>query len=155
MICVLPGESQLILSARQLMHSCQLYEDCLNTLQQSLVEHKSMITSLSGKSLSAAIMSNVDNQQLTELNQSIHHIEYQVSEDTKLLSEILEQTQAIAATANRNVLRNVFTSVTTGRITKVKNLGNELMIRVQLVTALMMKDVWKVEIVIVHYLQLF
>ena len=124
------GESKVILAARQLMHSCQMYEDCLTTLESSLRDRASVARS-SGSS--------------DELDRSITNICTQVQLDTELLRTIEKETKAIAkSTATKGYLHNVAITAFTGRVEKIRNLEAELMMRVQLVTSIMTKDVWKV-----------
>lgn len=120
------------------MHSCQLYEDCLVTLQRSLQDQQNALNAQYGSASS-------DHAAYMDLQKTINQVKTQVELDTVLLRSILKESESIAESkANKNFLHNVFISVSTGRIKKIHSLGDELMVRVQLITALMTKEVWKV-----------
>lgn len=124
---ILLGESKLVIAARQLMHSCQLYEDCLSTLKNVLLEKQSKLSSNK------------------EFQNSMKLIVEKIQSDTDLLNTILKVTQDIADSSNkRSLIHNALITHLQGRVEKIKSLENELSNRVQLITALMMRDIWKV-----------
>lgn len=130
--CFCAGESGVIISARQLMRSCQLYEECLTTLKSTLLQ-KLKSAQFSGKGGSS------------DFEQSLERLSNQVSDDSALLKQILHETESISkSTKERSYLRNAMTTLLTGRSEKIKALESELMNRVQIVTSLMMKDIFKV-----------
>lgn len=127
-------ETKLANSARLLMHSCKLYEDAMLTIQAA-VKEKLSNPAFSGKETPAAL----------ELQASLKRIDEQISLDVGLLNDILKETEAIKESkAKGGFIRNVFTSVATSRVDNIKDMSNQLMDRFQVISAFMMKDIWKV-----------
>jgi hypothetical protein len=120
------------------MHSCQLYEDCLRTLSKSMREKNKSLPS--GETLSAA-----QAELVRETKRSIGAVFSQVELDRQLLMKIKEQTESVAkSTSAYSVYANAAISLATGRVEGIKRLESELLVRIQLVTAFMVKDIWKV-----------
>ena len=135
------GESDLIMSTRQLMHSCILYEDCLNTLKIGIRDKIKAQLTIKGKSTNG-----------TKLKQSMELIFSQIQQDCNLLNTIKSETLSVAHSSSEySVFRNVLLSQVTGRVEKLKNLETELLKRVQIITAFMMKDVWNVSYILILY----
>lgn len=73
------------------------------------------------------------------------HIKEQIKSDIVLLENINKEAKGISMSSNTGeFLRNVIVNELSGKTNTIKKLENDLMVRVQLVTAFMMKDVWKV-----------
>mmetsp|Transcript_19822 Transcript_19822/g.28506 ORF Transcript_19822/g.28506 Transcript_19822/m.28506 type:complete len:494 (+) Transcript_19822:86-1567(+) len=129
-VAAIKGESEMVIKARQLMHSCQLYEDCLTTFQTAMRE-KIQSAAFSGR-------------HSTDLDRSLNQIKEQVALDTELLKAIVELSRSISESSKKyNRVSNAVFTHFTKRDDKIKELENELMNRVQLITSLMMTDMWK------------
>lgn len=113
------------------MHSCQLYEDCLNTLQTSMNENYLLAGAKSGTSK-------------MDLEASIARIRSQVELDCTFLEQVLKEATVVGKNAKKNHYVRAILNVSAGRQNKIKELQSELATRVQMITSLMMKDVWKV-----------
>ena len=124
------GESDLILSCRQLMHTCKNYEECLSALYTTLKERD--------------IRSRTDKP--TELKRQIDLIYEQVNSDNNLLTEISREISSIESTQKRGRVLNSLISYTTGRIPRMKELEAELMKRFQIISTLMIKDILQVQL---------
>jgi hypothetical protein len=112
-----------------------MYEDCLKTLQTNLND-QIRTQSFTNK--------NTDSNKSIELQRTIKAVCELVENDETLLNSIMKETQAIAeSSSKKNLFQNVLLSAGSGRVEKVNNLSCELTNRVQMITALMMKDVWR------------
>lgn len=115
------------------MHSCHLYEEAVRTIQVTIQEKRNN-PAYAGREAAAS-----------ELSNSVRRIEEQVALDTELLKGILRECESIKdSKAKGGIMRNVFTSMTTGRVDTIKDYSNQLMERFQIISAFMMKDIWKV-----------
>lgn len=86
------------------------------------------------------------NDQTEETKTALNFITDQVNRDCALLQNILTETQKVSETTERNSLYYIaLLSALGGRIERIKRLEEELMNRVHLITAFMMKDVWQRE----------
>lgn len=109
-----------MIASRQLMRSCQIYQDSLSLLQRKLEEQNAF----------GAIGGVADAQLQTICDQ--------IKDDTSLLKEISDQTQKITqSTEKYSVLRNAIMTLTSGRAEKLKELEQQLMTRVQTISMLM------------------
>jgi hypothetical protein len=64
--------------------------------------------------------------------------------DSKLLRDIEKETKEVADQQRMGKIFGNVVAAVTGRLSRLKALETELMARVQTITTLMMKDVWKV-----------
>jgi hypothetical protein len=79
------------------------------------------------------------------LVKAFEQVKEQIQLDTVLLQKILNETNKVTQATNKTeFIRNVITSEITGRANTFKSLEFALMNRVQLITAFMMKEVWRV-----------
>ena len=135
---VLQDEKNLLNSARLLIHSCRLYEDALSTLQSTLAEKFETTVALISTAGSCE-------ESLKDISVERTRVEEQVQLDTDLLKEILETVESIRdSKANRGFLVNVLKSITSGRVDKVQECSIQLNSRFQIISTLMIKDLWKV-----------
>ena len=116
------------------MYSCQLYENCMTTLVTNITEQLK-IQKFNGDDSPKALFA------------SLSRVTEQIKLDSQLLETIKKETELIA---NTSFYVNVAVSVVTGRVEKMKRLGLELGDRVQMMTLLMMTDVWQVNCVLYY-----
>lgn len=118
------GETKLVVTCRQLLHSTQLYAECLTSLEQ-----------VTGGAAASS----------PQMKASLIKLGNMIENDVVLLREIKQEVDSIdESTAKKSFLHNVVISQWTGRIEKIRQLEAELMARFQVVTAVMMKEVYKV-----------
>ncbi len=80
-----------------------------------------------------------------ETANSLDIIFSQLSKDSELLKAILVEVQSIEETTqNYGLLMNALFTAVSGRAQTIKLLESQLLQRVQMVTAFLVKDVWKV-----------
>jgi hypothetical protein len=80
-----------------------------------------------------------------QMKASVTKIGVMIDNDVTLLRDIKQQVDAIEeSTTTKSFLHNVVISQWTGRIEKIRKLEAELMARFQIVTAVMMKELYKV-----------
>lgn len=131
------GEAKLVLAARQLMRSCQLYEDCISTLKSSFQEQQLRLSNLSG--------SGKDSVAAINAKKAIEQATIQIQSDVELLNKIQSSMESLVdSSTKRNVFVNALVTLSTKRDQTMVDLSNQLMSRVQLMTAMMTKDLWKV-----------
>jgi hypothetical protein len=129
----LTGESKMVLAARQLMHTCWIYEDSLMSLHSELLNQIKISKSSTQAKPPARLV------------KAFEQVKEQIQLDTVLLQKILNETNKVTQATNKTeFIRNVITSEITGRANTFKSLEFALMNRVQLITAFMMKEVWRV-----------
>lgn len=122
-----------MLAARKLMHTCWIYEDSLMSLHTEL--------------LNQIRISHSNSQMKTPptLLKAYEQVKEQIQLDIILLKKILNETSKVSQSTNKTeLIRNVITSELTGRANTFNSLECTLLNRVQLITAFMMKEVWKV-----------
>ena len=118
------------MTCRQLLHSTQLYAECLTSLQQ-----------VTGGAASST----------PQMKASLVKLGNMIESDVVLLREIKQEIDGIEeSTTKKSFLHNVVISQLTGRIDKIRKLESELMARFQVVTAVMMKEVYKVSFSQLH-----
>ena len=118
-----------MLTCRQLLHSTQLYAECLQSVQD--VWNDSTKTSSS-----------------PEVKKSLTRISTLVANDIDLLQKIKTEVDEIFKSHNsKGLLQNVMISKWTGRIDRIHRMESELMNRFQVITSIMVKDIFKVSLV--------
>jgi hypothetical protein len=106
------------------MHSCERYEECLSTFQSTITNQ-----------------SKFSSEDITKSLKDIYH---QIELDTVLLKTIsIETNSVLESTSSHSLIYNAFLTALSGRAQKIKSLENELMTRIENITLLMIKDVWK------------
>lgn len=141
-VAAVKGEPKLIIAARQLMRSCELYEDCLKTLKNNLEERVNF--NANGSVASSSGKKSAPDSGKNDLDRSLDLVYKQIESDAELLKEILNVTEGIAKTHKKyNIFFNSMLSLSSGRVDTIKELESELIKRVQMITTLMMRDVYK------------
>eukprot|EP01033_Poteriospumella_lacustris_P002748 gene2748-1996_t len=120
-------EKKLAKSAQQLSHSCQMYIECLNSIVTAMNNHI-----LGGKKPSS------------EMQRFLENISTQVKLDQPLLEEILAECESIRnSKSSYSLMQNLMMSVLNKRVESLKVLENKLALRTQILTSLMLQDVWR------------
>lgn len=127
------------------MHTCRLYEDCLNMLRNS-VEHKVREVNFTG--------GRRQEKQLEKLAESFKVVRQQIDDDRELIESIMNSVKDVQWTRAKfglkviGQLKNAVYSRATGRIEEIKRLDGLLLARMQKIATMMMKDIYQVEIVL-------
>lgn len=104
-------EPKVIISSRQLAHSCSQYED------------------------SVADLLNLLQRTPGETDQRIQRICDQIQNDTRLMKEIVDETNSIAkSTAKHGQVINTLKTLFTGRLENIKELESQLLSRVHMIS---------------------
>ena len=104
-------EPKVIISSRQLAHSCSQYEDSVADLLKLLQRTPG------------------------ETDQRIQRICDQIRNDTRLMKEIVDETNSIAkSTAKHGQVINTFKTLFTGRLENIKELESQLLSRVHMIS---------------------
>ena len=126
-----------MIAARQLMHSCEIYNECMCTIQSGVQQQQRKIE----------FVGNADTSQGKAISAALSIVMTRVEDDRLLLESIKREVNDIITTAPVTGIGVVLSAIhtkQTGRDEKIQKLSAELMSRVPMLTALMMKDVWKV-----------
>jgi hypothetical protein len=123
----LTEEKSLTKSSQQLAHACQMYFECLNSVVSALNDQ-----SKGGKKLSR------------ELQNLLENVNTQVRMDQNLLDEISSECQSILSSKSKyGFVSNMIISATSKRAETLKVLENKLVSRTQILTSMMLQDVWR------------
>lgn len=121
-------------SAQQLAHACQMYFECLNSVVSALNDQ-----SKGGKKLSR------------ELQNLLENVNTQVRMDQNLLDEISSECQSILSSKSKyGFVSNMIISAASKRAETLKVLENKLVSRTQVLTSMMLQDVWRVSSLYPH-----
>lgn len=121
------GETKIVLTCRQLLHSTQLYAECLSSVDQVWKDQVKISAS-------------------PKLRQSLLNIGRLVENDLALLRTIKADVDEIfKSSSSKTFFHNMLISSWSGRIDKIHKLEAELMNRFQIITAVMMKEVYQVD----------
>lgn len=114
------------------MHSCELYEDAMDTLSYKLKEKLEM-----------SKQTGISEDHV--LSSTVKRVETQIQLDTGLFSNILKETEQIKKSKEKKgFFRNVVKSITSGRVDKIEEYSVQLNSRFQIISTLMIKDMWQV-----------
>lgn len=133
-LAALKAEKGLLLEARKLMRTCQLYEDCLKTLISTIQDHARM----------SAITGTVKN----DFDKGLQNICNHLKDDKDMLENIAKQVQGVDRSYSKSrgisgKVKNLFISATTGRVAEIAQLSNQLNVRMQQITTFMVQGIWK------------
>eukprot|EP01039_Chlorochromonas_danica_P005046 gene5046-5540_t len=124
-LSAMEGETKLVVTCRALLHATSLYSECLSSLQKVCSNQPLINTS-------------------PKIKASLDKVRDLIGKDINLLQKIKEEVDGISKTkATKGFLQNVIISQWTGRIHTIHKLEGELMNRFQIITAIMMKDVYQ------------
>lgn len=128
-----------MLSARQMMHSCELYENCLQELY-TIIRKEEKVTK----------------SQKFDFNNKVKDIVNQIEGDLNLLQNIYDHVQSIITSSNkRGLLTNALITIFTHRDSTLQQFESTLTSRVTMITNFMVKEIWKVERILHFVLHLY